>query len=77
MAHKDFENLRYNPIYNIVVDDKTQLKKNYNLNIIYANEGKLYNFRKAYAEMSKLQKYIYIIFINYIKMEQFQVNILV
>ena len=61
MAHKDFENLRYNPIYNIVVDDKTQLKKNYNLNIIYANEGKLYNFRKAYAEMSKLY-YIYQIY---------------
>ena len=63
MAHKDFENLRYNPIYNIVVDDKTQLKKNYNLNIIYANEGKLYNFRKAYAEMSKLY-YIYQLYKN-------------
>ena len=33
------------------------------LNIIYANEGKLYNFRKAYAEMSKLY-YIYQLYKN-------------
>ena len=43
MAHKDFNNTRYNHIYNIVVDDKTSLKNRYNLNIIYANEGKLHN----------------------------------
>ena len=58
MAHKDFKNLRNNSVYSIVVDDKSQLKKKYNLSIIYAKEGKLYNMRRAYCEMSKLY-YIY------------------
>ena len=63
MANKDFENVRYNPVYNIVVDNKTQLKNNYSLNIIYANKGKLYNMSKAYGEMSKLY-YIYQLYKN-------------
>ena len=42
LAHKDFKNYRFNPVYNIVVDEKSQLKDNYNLNILYANEGKLF-----------------------------------
>ena len=54
MTHKDFDNARNNPIYNIVADDKSQLKNNYSLNIIYANEGNLYNKKKAYSEISKL-----------------------
>lgn len=54
IANKDFNSLRYNPIYSIVVDHKMQLKNNYSLNIIYANEGKLFGMRKSYAEMSKI-----------------------
>jgi len=54
MTHKDFDNHRYNPIYNIVADNKQQLKKKYNLNIFYAKEGKLFNMSRSYGEMSKL-----------------------
>jgi len=54
MTHKDFVNNRFNPIYNIVVDDRNVLKNKYNLNIIYANESKLYNLSRGYGEMSKL-----------------------
>ena len=56
MTHKDFVNHRYNPIYNIVADNKQQLKKKYNLNIFYAKEGKLFNMSRSYGEMSKLYK---------------------
>ena len=63
MAHKDFNNCRYNPVYHIVVDDKSQLKKKYNLNIIYTNEGKLLNMTRAYGEMSKLY-FIYQLYKN-------------
>ena len=58
MTHKDFNNHRLNKNYIIVADDKTQLKNKYNLNVIYANNGVLYNMRRAYGEMSKLY-YIY------------------
>ena len=58
MIHKDFVNYRYNPVYSIVVDHKSLLKYKYNLNIIYADKGKLYKLRRAYGEMSKLY-YIY------------------
>lgn len=58
MAHKDFYNVRNNQIYKIVADDKTQLKNKYNLSVIYANKGMLYQKRYSYAEMSKLY-YIY------------------
>ena len=54
MAHKDFYNTWNNKIYKIVVDDETQLKNKYNLQVIYANKGKLYQKRNSYAEMSKL-----------------------
>ena len=63
MTHKDFKNNRYNPIYKIVADDKSQLKRKYNLNIFYSNEGKLYNMSRAYGEMSKLY-YIYDLYKN-------------
>ena len=63
MAHKDFINYRYNSVYTIVVDNKTELRKKYNLNIIYAKEGKLYNMRRAYGEMSKIY-FIYQLYNN-------------
>ena len=63
LAHKDFKNYRFNPVYNIVVDEKSQLKDNYNLNVLYANEGKLFNLKKAYCEMGKLY-YIYQLYLN-------------
>ena len=62
-AHKDFKNYRFNPVYNIVVDEKSQLKDNYNLNVLYANEGKLFDLKKAYGEMGKLY-YIYQLYLN-------------
>ncbi len=58
MTHRDFKNYRVNPAYNIVADDKSQLRENYSLNLIYANKGKLYNMKRSYSEMSKLY-YIY------------------
>ena len=67
MAHKDFINYRYNSVYNIVVDDKYQLQNKYNLNIINANQTKLYNMRRAYCEMAK----IYFIYNLYKKGEIF------
>ena len=63
MAHKDFYNARYNPVYNIVVDDKSQLKNKYFLNIIYSNKGQLYKMSRAYGEMSKLY-FIYQLYKN-------------
>lgn len=63
MTHKDFYNNRNNQIYKIVVDDDTQLKNKYNLQIIYANKGILYQKRISYAEMSKLY-YIYELYRN-------------
>ena len=58
MTHKDFINYRYNPAYTIVADDRNELKKYYNLSIIYADKGKLYKLKRGYGEMSKLY-YIY------------------
>lgn len=63
MTHKDFYNTRNNQIYKIVVDDETQLKNKYNLQVIYADKGKLYPMRNSYAEMSKLY-YIYELYRN-------------
>ena len=54
MTHKDFINYRYNPAYTIVADDRNELKKYYNLSIIYADKGKLYKLKRGYGEMSKL-----------------------
>jgi len=63
ITHKDFENFRYNPVYTIVADDKSELQKKYNLKIMYANDCKLYNLKRAYSEMSKLY-YIYQLYKN-------------
>ena len=63
MTHKDFDCEIYNPIYNIVADDKKQLKKNYNLDILYASQSTLYNKKRAYGEMSKLY-FIYQLYVN-------------
>ena len=63
MTHKDFINYRYNSVYNIVVDDKSKLKNIYNINVIYANEGKLYNMSRAYGEMAKIY-FIYQLYKN-------------
>ena len=63
MTHKDFDCEIYNPIYNIVADDKKQLKKNYNLDILYASQSTLYNKKRAYSEMSKLY-FIYELYKN-------------
>ena len=63
MTHKDFENVRYNPSYTIVVDDKSILKNSYNLDIIESKEGELYNKSRAYCELSKLY-YIFKIYKN-------------
>ena len=46
-----------------MADDKTQLKKKYNLSVIYADKGMLYQKRYSYAEMSKLY-YIYQLYRN-------------
>ena len=58
MTHKDFINFRYNSAYTIVADDKSELKNKYNLDVIFATEGKFYNKRRGYGELSKLY-YIY------------------
>ena len=58
ITHKDFNNNRHNPIYTIVADDKSQLKKNYSLHILYAEKSKLYKKKRAYGEMAKVY-YIY------------------
>lgn len=54
MAHKDFNNILTNKMYKIVADDQGLLKNKYDLQVIYANKGKLFRKRKSYAEMSKL-----------------------
>lgn len=63
MTHKDFINYRYNKVYSIVADDKSQLKNKYNLDVIFANNGKLYKMNRAYSEMSQLY-YIYELYRN-------------
>ena len=63
MAYKDFTNYRYNPVYTIVGDDKSHFHEKYNLSILYANEGKLFNMKRSYGEMSQLY-YIYQLYKN-------------
>ena len=58
MTHKDFKNRRYNNAYVIVGDDKSKIKNKYNLTVLFAERGKLYNMSRAYGEMAKLN-YIY------------------
>lgn len=58
MTHKDFKNRRYNNAYVIVGDDKSKIKNRYNLTVLFAERGYLYNKSRAYGEMAKLN-YIY------------------
>ena len=54
MTHKDFKNVRTNPSYVITIDDKSNLKNKYNLDIIDSIDGELFNKSRGYGEMSKL-----------------------
>ena len=54
MTHKDFYNNLKNQIYKIVADSPNQLKTKYDLKVIYANKGKIFNKSEAYGEMAKL-----------------------
>ena len=63
IAHKDFINYRYNKVYSIVTNDKSQLKNKYNLSVNFANNGKLYKMKRAYCEMSQIY-YIYELYKN-------------
>ena len=54
MTHKDFINKRYNHAYTIVADNFSNVKNEYDLNLIFAKKGKLYNMKRSYGEMSKL-----------------------
>ena len=63
LTHKDFINHRYNSVYNIVADDKMQLNRTYNLNVIYASDGILYNKKRGYCEMEKIY-YIYQLYLK-------------
>ena len=58
MTHKDFNNILTKKIYKIVADEPKQLSMKYDLEVLYANNGKLYKKSKAYGEMAKLY-YIY------------------
>ena len=58
MTHKDYNNKRYNQVYTIVADDKSKVRNKYNLKVIFADKGKLYNMSRGYGEMAKLY-YIY------------------
>ena len=63
MTHKDFYNNLKNQIYKIVADSPNQLKTKYDLKVIYANKGKIFNKSEAYGEMAKLY-YIYELYKN-------------
>ena len=63
VAHTDFSNNLTNQIYKILADDPSQLKNKYNLQVFFANKGKLFKMRKSYAEMSKLY-YVYELYKN-------------
>ena len=63
MTHKDFYNILTNQIYKIVADAPSQLNYKYDLQVIYANKGKLFKKSKAYGEMAKLY-YIYELYKN-------------
>ena len=71
IAHKDFSNNAItNPAYKILCDKRTQLTKNYNLEIIETYKD-LYYILKLEA-IVKVQKFI--IYGNYIKRVSSQVN---
>ena len=56
VTHKDFANdVIVNPLYKILCDDKSQLQKNYKLEIIETNKNNLlYPKRRGYSEGSKI-----------------------
>jgi hypothetical protein len=54
-THRDFDNKLTSPVYKILIDEKSQLKEEYNLTIIETNKDNiLYPKRLAYAECSKI-----------------------
>jgi len=54
VAHKDFQNYRYNPAYKIIANDPSKLHNKYNLDVLYCDENsKLKDMDGAYGEMSK------------------------
>ena len=88
-THKDFNNSAiFNPNYKILVDERSQLKKEYKLEIIPTNDPDniLYPKRIAYGECSKIYKIWnlyksgnitskYVGFFHYSKIFQFTNNI--
>ena len=55
VAHKDFQNYRYNPVYKIIATDSSQLKNKYDLEVIYIDKNyKIKEIERAYAEMYKV-----------------------
>ena len=56
VAHKDFaNNIMFNPSYKILCDEKSQLKKEYKLEIIETYQNNiLYPKRRGYGECSKI-----------------------
>ena len=54
IAHKDFHNYRYNPVYKIIVNDPSKLHNKYDLEVLFCDENsKLKDLDGAYGEMSK------------------------
>ena len=54
-THRDFDNKLTSPVYKILIDEKSQLKEEYNLTIIETNKDNiLYPKRLSYAECSKI-----------------------
>ena len=54
-THKDFKNDITNPVYKILCDQKSQLKRKYDLEIIETNKDNiLYPKRRGYSEGSKI-----------------------
>ena len=54
-THRDFDNNLTSPVYKILIDEKSQLKQEYNLTIIETNKDNiLYPKRLAYAECSQM-----------------------
>ena len=54
MYNTKISKIAYNPTHYIIANDKSQLIKKYNLQIIYANKDRLYNMSRVYNQTSKL-----------------------
>ena len=55
VAHKDFDNHRYNPVYKIIANDPSKLKNKYELEVLYCDKNsRLYDMDLANSEMSKI-----------------------